>query len=179
MNTTTEKLLVSYWNDNAKFSKEFSKLTEDLMPAQGEGETVEAELIRIANRYYWDYCNNGNMNLLQIDYKEVDNGYYEEVYNEETEEYDEEWVEDYEEEAMGSYISPYYAPMLELVSSTIQTERAKEACLDLEDLIIKMEHDCQFNQKEYNVYNEFVDVIVEYVLAKNGNYTPFNGYDTI
>ena len=163
---TTTDTTISYWNDNAKYQKEFSALTDALMPDSGEAETIEGELIRIANRYYWDYCNNGNMNLLEIEYETEE---YCAGYDEDDEEI---WEED--EYESGCHINEYYEVMLELVRKTIPD--SDSVCNEIENLILNMGHNCQFNQFEYNIYNEFVDTIVEYVLSKNGNYSPFNGY---
>jgi hypothetical protein len=165
-NSNTETKIISYRADNAKYSTEFAALTKKLMPAKGEASSVEGELIRIANRYLWDYYNNGNMNILEIRW--------------ETEEYcaghDEDGEEIWEEEEYhdGAFITDYYENMLTFAANTLPNKDVVNA---LHELVINMEHDCQYNQAEADVYNAFTDAIVEFVISKNGEYTAFKGYE--
>lgn len=54
-----------YWNDEGRFNREFSNLTDRLMPSYGRGESLMAEVVRAANRLYYEYCNNGNCNVME------------------------------------------------------------------------------------------------------------------
>lgn len=49
----------TYWSGQGKYQAEFQKLTEELMPAQGEASTVAGEMIRACNRLAYDFYNNG------------------------------------------------------------------------------------------------------------------------
>ena len=51
-----------YWNNEGAFQAEFNQLTEQLMPASGSAETLGGELVRSANRLYYDAFNNGFLN---------------------------------------------------------------------------------------------------------------------
>lgn len=59
-----------YWNKEGRFDQEFTELTNRLMPGVGRGESLMAEVVRAANRLYYEYCNNGNCNVMK--YSEVD-----------------------------------------------------------------------------------------------------------
>lgn len=167
---TLETKSVSYWGNTGTYQSEFDSLTKELMPRSGEAETLEGELIRIANRFYYDYCNNGNMNILEIEYET-------EEYN--TGELDEDGDEIWEEEEteLEGYITEYYDMMLRLVKREIPN--SEHIVISLETLICEMEHNCNFNQSEYDIYNAFIDMIVEHVLSKEGSYANFEGYDSL
>jgi len=40
----------TYWDDNGAYQKEHDKLYKELVPSQGDAETVHGELVRIAGR---------------------------------------------------------------------------------------------------------------------------------
>ena len=77
MNTTIEMKRTpigkNYWNHEGAYERETEKLYDELVPAIGEAETVNGELIRISHRLYHEYCNNGNMNTR--DERMIDNHY--------------------------------------------------------------------------------------------------------
>ena len=52
----------SYWNRNGKHQKEMDRLFDQLVPYDGSSNTVEGEILRAANRIYYDYYNNGMCN---------------------------------------------------------------------------------------------------------------------
>lgn len=62
----TSEIGKSYWEENGAYNAEFSKLTKDLMPSEGCGATLTAEIVRAANRLYYEFCNNGNCNACEI-----------------------------------------------------------------------------------------------------------------
>lgn len=49
----------TYWNNNGKYQAQYDKMTEELVPASGNCETVAGELIRAASRLGYDFYNNG------------------------------------------------------------------------------------------------------------------------
>ena len=51
-----------YWNNQGNFEAEFSTFTSELMPSSGPAETLGGELVRAANRLYYDAFNNGFCN---------------------------------------------------------------------------------------------------------------------
>lgn len=64
-----------YWNNEGCFDQEFSKLTNQLVPDVGRGDSLMAEVVRAANRLYYEYFNNGNCNVMEcseVDEVEID-----------------------------------------------------------------------------------------------------------
>lgn len=62
----------SYWNKNGLFQTDYDKYFDLLVPRSGNCATIEGELLRAANRLYYDgynngFCNNtsGAVNLLK------------------------------------------------------------------------------------------------------------------
>lgn len=90
-----------YWNHEGAYDKEFFELTDELMPIRGRGENLRAEVVRAANRLYYEYCNNGNCNAAEPVYSDGFGEY---------EEYDE--PEEYE-------ISEYYNNFIKLIRETL------------------------------------------------------------
>ena len=81
----------SYWYENGAYQKEYASLWDELVPSQGEAKTVHGELLRSVSRLQYDYCNNGNCNIIETETYteyyachscdgegEVDNGYLDE-----------------------------------------------------------------------------------------------------
>ena len=52
----------SYWKGNGKHQKEMDLLFDQLVPDYGNSDTLEGEILRAANRIYYDYYNNGMYN---------------------------------------------------------------------------------------------------------------------
>jgi ssDNA-binding Zn-finger/Zn-ribbon topoisomerase 1 len=67
------KLGKSYWNRTGAYNKEYTKLEKQLVPDSGEANTVHGEMIRAIGRLFYDFCNNGNCNVLDVkdDYEQV------------------------------------------------------------------------------------------------------------
>lgn len=159
---------VSYWNDNGKFSKELSELTEKMMPDSGNAETLNGELVRAVNRLWYEYCNNGNCNARDTEF------YYEthteSVWDEDLEDYIE---EEYEEEVEGdTTITELYDNFLELIERTVpETEFNVSA---IRNFICDSSRygRIQFNQEYLDMYNELTDKVVMYVLNNEDKEIP-------
>lgn len=169
METATKT--ISYWDENAKYSKELTLLTETHMKPSGESDTVEGELIRIANRLVYEYYNNGNCNLIDANW--IDEEY--------VSDYDEEGNEiyDYEEVLDTININPFYEEMLNLIVNTIPSLESKvDKLIGYTIQQATVDNPYTFKQVEQNIYNDIVDGIVEYVLPREalGVLVPFNGY---
>lgn len=52
----------NYWNTQGQFQTEFDQFSQELMPAMGAAESLAGELVRAANRLYYDAFNNGFCN---------------------------------------------------------------------------------------------------------------------
>jgi len=57
----------SYWNENGAYQKEYDNLYKDLVPSSGSAKTVHGELIRSISRLTYDFCNNGNCNIIEFE----------------------------------------------------------------------------------------------------------------
>ena len=71
----TTELTKHYWNEEGAYEKEFKELTNSLMPASGRAKYLVGEIVRAANRLYYEYCNNGNCNAREIvegEYNEIE-----------------------------------------------------------------------------------------------------------
>lgn len=51
-----------YWNNQGTYQVEFDQFSRDLMPAMDAAESLAGELVRAANRLYYDAFNNGFCN---------------------------------------------------------------------------------------------------------------------
>ena len=58
----------SYWNENGAYQEEFDKLYKELVPSKGEADTIHGEMIRAVSRLFYDFCNNGNCNVIERNY---------------------------------------------------------------------------------------------------------------
>ena len=52
---------MSYWNSNGKHQNEYERLYDALVPASGNCETREGEMLRASSRLYYRYYNDGDM----------------------------------------------------------------------------------------------------------------------
>ena len=170
-NTTTSETYLSYWEDTGRFQKDFDRLTKEHMRPSGPSLTIEGELIRIANRFYYEWCNNGNCNLFIENW--VDEEYYIGTDDEGDEEYDTETTLESVE------VSPFYQELLDFTIKTLKDSNPE--IITIIDSIIEYatnraiyENSYKFNKTEHDLYNPLVDAIMEYVLPREGNFDPLS-----
>ena len=58
------KLGNSYWDGNGAYQSQMDSFIEKFIPARGRAETLVGEIVRAANRLYYEYLNNGNINAI-------------------------------------------------------------------------------------------------------------------
>ena len=58
---------ISYWNGNGKYQKEFDVFCDTFVPARGRAKTNEGNIIRALQYLWYEYCNNGNINIVGKD----------------------------------------------------------------------------------------------------------------
>ena len=160
---TTEKLNSTlkqhYWEDSGVYQKIYDNLYNELVPASDMAETIHGELIRCISRLYYDFCNNGNCNVLD---NEMENCEYCDGYG-------------YEEDADGEeqdcsycdgecrvdgdlYVIDYYDDMLSFLEINM-TER--DLAKDLRSwLLNEYQTRYSFSDEQMNVYDKVVDSIV-------------------
>jgi len=71
-----KKETLNYWNGNGKFQKEFDKLYKELVPSSGRAKTLRGEVLRAANKLYYERFNNGNGNAVEEAEDEDGETYY-------------------------------------------------------------------------------------------------------
>jgi len=172
----------SYWNSNGVYQVEFDKLTKELMPAEGEGETLHAELIRACNRLTYEYCNNGNCNACEMGPTE----YYEchqckgsgEIYFGDNEgdygECDYCNGEGEIEEDGDCEVSAMYNNFLKLIRESINTQEISNICSKI-TIFIEGNHYGSKSRNfdnDINLYNELIDRIVYHVLTTEDKEIP-------
>lgn len=60
----------TYWNNRGKYQSEYDSLYKKLVPEIGIAATENGELLRQASNLYYEYYNNGNMNVVDYNYKD-------------------------------------------------------------------------------------------------------------
>ena len=139
----------SYWNGQGAYKKELDVLNEQ-MPAEGSAETLNGELVRAANRLYWDYCNNGNGNAVDIKYES-------------------DWTygDDDDEHEVRSW-NPFFEKFYRLILDTLEKVKNEfdwnafiKNMRTLEQMIV--EYEPGFEDKDMAVYDYMMDAVVWYV----------------
>lgn len=140
---TRTKMGHHYWNNEGAYDKEFSELTDKLMKPCGRSDTLQGEVVRAANRLYYEYCNNGNCNAVNI-----------EEYN------DEEY----------RTIDEYYKNFLRLIIDTVNTKECEILCGDIEDFIENIGDD--FSDKNMHMYDKLIDIVYLWAKDHEGGEIP-------
>lgn len=169
-----------YWNENGVYQHEFTTLTDELMPLRGMAKYLVGEVVRAANRLYYEYCNNGNINAIDVEELEPEeypcpecggSGYV---------------GEDEDEDAVcgccdGSgvcygdteyeySINEYYGNFIQLIRSAMESDGntegvdamdAIECFLDAEHLGVTS-HSEYFSDRNMHKYDLMVDLVTEY-----------------
>lgn len=137
----------SYWEKSGSYQKECDDLFDKLVPQTGSAETIAGEMVRGVSRLYYDYFNNGNCNVADVEYN--DDG-----------------------DIINVSVHPFYKRFFRLLKdvytkiyySTNGDETMKDAVNNLreiEDIIIDCGYDdCSFSSKLEAVYNHMVDYCI-------------------
>lgn len=181
MEKTVEKLSTpdgkSYWDKCGIYQKELDKLYAKLVPDSGEANTIHGEMIRSASRLFYDFCNNGNCNVVsretvyETETKSCDecNGSGE-VYADDDDENEEMKTcpecggsgrEEYEEEYDGDIvISDYYQDMIDFLDKHLINKKVIVNLLALLHNKSLEYGKYSYDNKEMKVYNELCDEVV-------------------
>jgi len=180
----------TYWDENGAYQKELDKLYNKLVPMSGDAETVHGELVRVVNRLYYEYCNNGNCNAVEVDYVDQEYTCYNcdgtgnrDYHDHETDEWESVECDDcygdgyqYEEEEGDRYMSSYYDRMLDFIRDHVSNSYPVVDALERFILNGPGYSNYQFNAAEYEYYNDVVDTVMHYVLnsenVPNPEYKP-------
>ena len=146
MKIRSTELSKHYWNNEGAYEAEFKQLTDELMPATGRSQYLVGEVVRAANRLYYEYCNNGNCNAREIAYWG----------DEEDEEYD-------------VKLSPFYGAFITLIGATLRESGDRigaEIMTSIEDFIINDIPDRReyFSDTNMHLYDSMIDHVAYYAL---------------
>lgn len=172
----TSEIGKSYWEENGAYNAEFSKLTKDLMPSEGCGATLTAEIVRAANRLYYEFCNNGNCNACEIhegDEVEVEcpcchgEGYLDDEQEVICDECDGMGVI-YEEGEIEIEIADFYANFIDLIETTLIADGDEEIetiCESIRTIIRDMPlYNGALRYTEKNNMHQY-DLLIDHVAA--------------
>ena len=172
----TSEIGKSYWEENGAYNAEFSKLTKDLMPSEGCGATLTAEIVRAANRLYYEFCNNGNCNACEIhEGDEIEtpcpyccgSGYVGDDEDEECEECGGSGVI-YEEGDSEIEIADFYANFINLIENTLIADGDEEIetiCESIRTIIRDMPlYNRALRYTENNNMHQY-DLLIDHVAA--------------
>jgi hypothetical protein len=182
----------SYWNENGAYQTEYDKLYGELVPSRGEADTVHGEMIRAVSRLFYDFCNNGNCNAVEVQQEPCDycggDGYEDEICNscdgDGEVEYEEDNLEPcYECDGEGyihedchycggdcyvdgeAVITSYYQDMIDFLHSHLTDSKVVD---NLESFMTRNDigyGTYTFNDDEMKPYNDVVDAVMYQVLT--------------
>lgn len=173
-----------YWDNEGVYDKEFNELTNALMEPVGRGENLRAEVVRAANRLYYEYCNNGNCNAVHVEYGdevEVDcpccggSGYLG---------YDEDEICNncvglgvvYEEGENEYSVSEYYDNFIKLIIDSLNDRESFKAMENIRSFIEQTgdgaPHDWYFNDNNMHMYDLMIDLVYEWAVKHENDNTP-------
>ena len=183
----------SYWNNNGAYQEEYDALYEKLVPAQGEANSVHGEMIRSISRLFYDFCNNGNGNAIEVptswqDCEYCDGSGYEEAeecYDCDGNGYDDEgddcdYCEDGELEPEDCHycggacgedwsedpvITPYYESMLYYLERHMDDTSSLDTLREFMLDPSKGYNNYTFNHDEMKVYNDVCDEVIYQILT--------------
>lgn len=171
----------SYWNNNGAYQEEHDRLWEELVPASGSAPTIHGELIRAVGRLFYEFCNNGNCNAIEVETGRCshcggDGGEYR-GYDEDEEEdvYDEcDWCDGSGEEGGDTVITPFYASFLDLIEENVPTAPVQELRDFMEDNSRGYSR-YKFDDNEMGIYNALTDAVIHHILTTENS--PYSGED--
>lgn len=163
-----------YWRENGVYQEIYSNLWNKLVPSSDMAETIHGELIRCISRLYYDFCNNGNCNVVDIEMetcRECDGcGYHDMDLDEE--EWEDCYVCDGECNVEGEvFITDYYDEMLSFLRQYMVESKLAD---ELRDWIVNgYENHYSFSDEQMNKYDKVVDAIVYQCLTTENKSNPF------
>lgn len=170
----TTELGKSYWAETGVYQAEYEQLYKDMVEDSGASKTLNGELIRAISRLFYEYCNNGNCNAVDVEY-----------YNEEVDcyacggegEYDYEECDeccgsgvDYEEHQHQPEITDFYVNFLELIKWNVPNSFARVE--EVEEVMLSNEN--TFSDEDMDKYNKMCDTVIHYVLENEDKPLPID-----
>lgn len=183
METKRTEVNKHYWNNEGAYDKEFTQMTESLMPSTGRGDNLRAEVVRAANRLYYEYCNNGNCNAVHVEYgDEVEVtcsccggcGYLGDDEDDICDICDGSGVV-YEEGENEYSVSEYYDNFISLIRDTLNDRESFKAMEDIRSFIeqtCEAPSDWYFSDNNMHMYDLMIDLVYEWAVKHENDNTP-------
>lgn len=184
METKRTEVTKHYWNNEGVYDKEFTQMTETLMKATGRGDNLRAEVVRAANRLYYEYCNNGNCNALHVEYgDEVEVtcsccggcGYLGDDEDDTCDECGGSGVV-YEEGENEYSVSEYYDNFINLIQEALNNKESLKAMENIRSFIEQTGDETPsnwyFNDNNMHMYDLMIDLVYEWAVKHENDNTP-------
>jgi hypothetical protein len=158
-----------YWYNTGVYQQESERMFSELVPKSDKAPTIHGELNRCISRLYYDYCNNGNCNALEVltdDCSHCDGT----GYDDEEETHDCEWCGGDCTEETGVEFDSYYGDMVDFLKMFMQD---KEVIFALEDWLLEGKKRYSFSDEEMSRYDKVVDAVVFQCLTTENKPNPF------
>ena len=168
----------SYWNETGAYQKEHDSLWKELVPSSGTCNTIHGELIRSVGRLFYEFCNNGNCNAIEVETGRCshcggDGGEYRGHDDDEDEEeaYEDcSWCDGSGQEEGDTIITPFYGSFLDLIEDNVPTAPVQELRDFMEDSS-RGYSNYKFDDTEMGVYNALTDAVIHHILTtENSEY---------
>jgi hypothetical protein len=166
----------SYWNNNGAYQEENDRLWEELVPASGSCDTIHGELIRATSRLFYEFCNNGNGNAIEVEMGRCsqcggDGEEFSHVDDEEEDVYEDcSWCDGSGEEEGDAIITPFYGSFLDLIEKNVPHAPVQEVRDFMEDPS-KGYSNYKFDDYEMGIYNALTDAVIHHILTtENSGY---------
>ena len=144
-----------YCNNNGAYQDLYDSMWKSLVPESDIASTMHGELIRCIGRLYYDFCNNGNCNSIDVkqdDCSMCDGSGFEDDSNETCE-----WCDGNCKEDGEIFITEYYDDMLSFLE-VYMTE--KQLAKDLRNwMVSEYKRGYSFSDEELNIYDKVLDSI--------------------
>ena len=183
MEKRSTELGKSYWDNNGAYQEEHDRLWEELVPPSGTCDTIHGELIRAVGRLFYEFCNNGNCNAIEVETGRCsrcggDGGEYRGYDEDEGEDvYDEcGWCDGSGEEEGDTVITPFYASFLDLIEENVPTAPVQELRDFMEDKGNGYSR-YKFDDNEMGIYNALTDSVIHHILTTKNS--PYMGSDKL
>lgn len=163
----------SYWDETGAFQKEYKKLNKELVPVEGEAETMHGEMIRAIGNLFYDFCNNGNCNAVEAVEEDCPechgSGYKERSHrhssNDEDEDVDCSYCGGECKINTGNEVTEYYKNMLDYIKDHLPKED-KHLVNELENFMCTVTYGRhKFDAEEMGYYNRVTDAVMYFVLT--------------
>lgn len=165
-----------YWNNNGTYQQEMDRLYDKFVPTSGRSYNLTGEVVRAANRLYYEFCNNGNHNALETISEWVECSYCGgsgliDVYDDE--EFCAEECPDcngeggyYDEEFT---LNEYYDNFIKLIRHYFEQKNCKEGIEAIDEVLRIIE--CSYKPEDYFItkYDRCIDYVVWCVLNDEDN----------